>query len=436
LLGIVRRTVKEHHMFEKGQRVLCALSGGADSMAMLHALKCLGANVCACHFEHGIRGESSVSDMEFVKAYCEKNGIGLYVGRGDVPRFAKEQGMSLEAAARKLRYEALENAMAHFGADVCATAHHLDDQAETVLLRLVRGAGDGLMGIPYVNGRYIRPLRDVSKAEIFDYIRENDIPFVHDETNDETDLPRNLIRNAVMPALFEINKAAARNITRSMAMSASDSLYLDDLAAPYIKERINCKEISGLPEPIRRRVLRGFAHLIGAKNIEHSHIEALEKLLYMRTGQSLDLSNASVINENGVLKRKNEEESAFEMPVIEGKAAVTPVGTFEFIKTDVPKDPRTGRNMQYFDLDKLEALGMISVRNRREGDRISPIGIAGEKKLKDIFIDKKIPRDQRDRIPIFTAGDTLIWVKGVCASGKCAIDKDTKRAAMIIQKDN
>ena len=181
--------------FETGRIVGVALSGGRDSVALCHALKEAGENIVALNVEHGIRGENSLKDSAFVKEFCKERGIKLYSFSVDAPKFASENGYTIEQAARVLRYQVFERAMADGFCDVVALAHHKGDQAETILMRILRGTGTkGLVGMREVNGRYVRPLLSYSREDIDEYIAKNNLPFVEDETNADTSYSRNFLR--------------------------------------------------------------------------------------------------------------------------------------------------------------------------------------------------------------------------------------------------
>lgn len=221
-----------------GKTVLCALSGGRDSMALLSLLLKLGEErgfaVAAAHYNHSLR-DTARRDEEFVRAWCEKNGVPLTVGRGDVAVFARERKTSVEDAARILRYRFLESAADEWGADFIATAHHADDNAETVLLHLLRGAGlQGLCGIPPVRGRIIRPLLGADRKAIDRYVTENSIPFVEDETNGETKYERNRLRHELLPLLEELSPGAAERIAAAAARLRADNEYLERHAAALL----------------------------------------------------------------------------------------------------------------------------------------------------------------------------------------------------------
>ncbi|MBO6014303.1 MAG: tRNA lysidine(34) synthetase TilS [Oscillospiraceae bacterium] len=258
--------IARYDMFPKRSRVLCAVSGGADSMALLHWMKQneekLQLTVLAAHFEHGIRGEESMRDQCFVERFCRDRHIPLITGCGKVPAYASENGLGLEEAARNLRYAFLERTAAEERCDRIATAHNADDNTETVLLNLIRGAGAaGLCGIPPVRGIIVRPLLSTTREEIECYLEENGVPHVEDSSNESDACSRNLLRHHVMPVLKEINPAVERAVLRSGELLRDDAEYLEDLAETFISgffdgNSVPAKKLAALPGAVQSRVIR------------------------------------------------------------------------------------------------------------------------------------------------------------------------------------
>ena len=258
--------VYRYDMLQKGSRVLCAVSGGADSMCLLHWLHsnadAIGVSVAAAHFEHGIRGEESLRDMAFVQSACTEMGIALYIGRGNVPEYAEKKAIGFEEAARELRYEFLEKTAEENGFDRIATAHNADDNAETVIFNLARGSGAaGLCGIPPVRGKIVRPLLETTRSEIENYLEANGIHHIEDSSNSSQQYSRNKIRLQVMPVLREINPGVSKAILRSGDMLREDNALLEKMADEFISEHFNgesvrSKELAALPDAVESRVIR------------------------------------------------------------------------------------------------------------------------------------------------------------------------------------
>ena len=260
-----------------GSRVLCAVSGGADSMCLLHWLHTQpDLELTAAHFEHGIRGEESLRDAAFVEAFCQRLGILCVTEHADVPTYAREMGLGLEEAARELRYAFLERTADRLNCDYILTAHNADDNAETVLLNLCRGAGPaGLAGIPPERGRILRPLLGCTRAEIEAYLRENGVPHVEDSSNDSTDYSRNRIRHQVMPVLRDLNPRFSEAALRSSRLLRQDGDCLDRLASAFLREQgtengLLLPALLELHPALASRVLRAFC----GRNLEQTHVDA------------------------------------------------------------------------------------------------------------------------------------------------------------------
>ena len=288
-----------------GRRVLCAVSGGADSMYLLH--RCLegaaenGFGVCAAHYNHCLRGEESERDEAFVRGECARLGVDLRVGRGDVSGYAASHGMGTEEAARTLRYTFLEQAADELLADTIATAHNADDNAETVLFALARGSGPrGLAGIPPRRGRIVRPMLGVTRAEIERYLDSHGIEHVEDSTNASLDYSRNRIRALVMPVLRGRNPGFAEAAQRSSALLRADDEYLDSLArdflARYPQGRVKASELAGAGWSVASRVVR----MMAPRALELRHVEAVLALAKSGTG-SADVPGARFSAGSGLI---------------------------------------------------------------------------------------------------------------------------------------
>lgn len=271
-------------MFPTGTSVLAAVSGGADSMCLLHWLWTnadrLKIRVSAAHFEHGIRGDESLRDRDFVKSFCEGRGIPFYTDSGDVHRFATENSLSIEEAARILRYDFLERARCDAGADVIATAHNADDNAETVIINLTRGTGiRGLEGIPPVRDRIVRPLLSETRQDIERYDAENSVDYVTDSTNLADEYSRNRIRHNVMPLLKEINPGLCASVLRTGDILREDEDCLQQLAEDFISTNfdgnsVSLKALRGLHPAVFARVVRALC----PRTLSAVHVKAIYNL--------------------------------------------------------------------------------------------------------------------------------------------------------------
>lgn len=258
--------IRRYDMLPEGSRVLCAVSGGADSMCLLHWLKErreeYGFSLLAAHYEHGLRGDESLRDAAFTREQCEMLGIRIVVGKGDVAAFAEAQKLGIEDAARTLRYRFLEETADRLACDRIATAHNLNDNAETVLMNLCRGAGTrGLAGIPPVRGRIVRPLLWTSREEIETYLDVHRIPHIEDSSNRSDDYTRNRIRHQIIPLLMEENPSFLSAIGRTAELLREDDACLCREAEAFLREHrkgnsIPSKALLRLEPAVAARVVR------------------------------------------------------------------------------------------------------------------------------------------------------------------------------------
>ena len=410
---------------KSGDCVGAAVSGGVDSMALLHCLCNLRAElniiITAYHFEHGIRGQSAVDDMAFVQRECETRGVVCISERADVPALAAQLGLSLETAARKARYAFLDRMQA----DYIATAHHMDDMAETVLMHLVRGSGlAGLCGIPERRGRYIRPLLDVPRRQIEAYAERCGISFVLDESNNDMAYVRNFVRAQIMPRLCRINDAAAANIARTARLLAQDEAALEGFAqsAGCIETKgaevyVDIAGLMAQPPAVQRRIIRlAVGRATGLDDVECVHVEDILSLAGRgATAKRIDIGRgvrAHVVYGKLMIGTGRESGYNKESVLLRGTGAYRFENmAFECSMHSGP--PVFGQGVEYFD---AQAIAGARLRHRLNGDRIRPLGMREAKRLSDYLSDRKVPLHRRDALIVLARGSEVFWVVGVGVS--------------------
>lgn len=408
----------------RGRHVLAALSGGADSVALLKVL-CRARDagmldLTAAHFEHGIRGAESLADADFCRKLCADMGVMFIPGRANVPEIAARTGEGLETCARSMRYRFLNQTADMLGCDLIALAHHMDDQAETVLMHILRGAGpDGACGMRRVSGRLYRPLLGVRKSEIVEYLGAEGLSWREDSTNAVADNPRNSLRLNAIPALEAIYPAAVRALARFAENTAVESDFVSARAADFSENRVEKLphgwriDISGdCEEALLRRTLRS---LIGPDLTS----EKLGEIIRLET--ACDIVNGLRAEKCGNMLYVTRP---FEIPHTAALLKLSGVTALEKLcavhcAEHPPVPEKVLKTVQVLSKSSLE--GAV-LRTRAEGDRISPFGMKGTKSLSDYMTDLKIDRPMRDLIPVIAKGNEVLWVIGYGISRACALD--------------
>ena len=414
--------------------VLVALSGGADSTALLLSLQTLKmegkvGGLFAAHLNHGIRGETALRDQHFCETLCRKLDIPLQTETCDVPAYAKANGKTLEEAARELRYAFLERARISCGASVIATAHHADDQAETVLLHLLRGSGTGgLGGMKPRNGRIVRPLLHTTRTEILAYLAEQHAAYCEDETNAENAAARNRIRNELLPVLSSYNPTIAEALCRTAALCAEDEALLDRLASEAeelirLEDGLDRAKLAELPLALKSRILRKRIFALD-NTVSEPDVRRVLALLDAQTGTKIELSGGyhAWTDATSLKIGRYPAESAYCIPFVSEGKTVTPRGAIISERVGNWQKPVDG-NEAFLALDALPE-GLV-VRSRNTADRFFPLGAPGEKKLSDVLIDKKVPKEERDR-PLLCAGDKVLYAAGLGISELVKIQPQTR----------
>ncbi|MCL2488439.1 MAG: tRNA lysidine(34) synthetase TilS [Oscillospiraceae bacterium] len=441
-------------LLEPGDRVLAAVSGGADSLALLALLwenrdRWQLAEVAAAHLNHQLRGAESDADAALTAAYCADKGIRLYCESADVAALAAAEKTGIEAAGRAARYAFFERIAEERGYTKIATAHTLSDNIETVLLHIARGSGlCGLCGIPPARDKIIRPLLEVTRAEVEAYCAANHITYAVDSTNADLVFARNRLRKAAVPALFSVNPAAGEAIARMTAGLRADEQYLAEQAARVLEQccldgGYNAPELARMPEPIRRRALR----LAAAENggyMEAIHTEAAERLLARLRGSCALPGGMTAAVERGVLtfRRTAKDQMADSIdplpvnpdgpgnPVKFGAWTVNIgwVNAEEFDKMENYQNIHKNILKAVCDYDKIwdNMLLELYLRVRRPGDKFCPAGRKVTKRLKQLFSEAKTPLRNRG-LPLLCDKKGILMVPGFGCDQRVATDKHTRR---------
>jgi len=469
LLEKVKNTVKRYSLLERGDSVIVAVSGGPDSTALLFALNDLKhdylLNLYIANFNHMFRGaEEAKKDHDYVYGLSQRLQLPLIFGEADVPAYARKTGLSLEEAAREKRYEFLLNTAGETGALKIALGHTMDDQAETVLMRLIRGAGlGGLRGIPpsrKIKGRLIiRPLIEAWRNDVEAYLRALNIKPRQDITNTMTKFLRNRIRHELISYLKGYNPNIKETLVRNAQSLTYDYEVLADLIDKEFGKcaktnrdsvRIPLHNFKTKPTGIRRGILRKAIEVLKGdlRRIDYSHIEDIEGLAEANKG-ALDLpdkirvsraGNSLIFNKAGETSRLSPSGSRPSLSgkvrkrlLIPGKTRVPELGLIfeaEFVRTRA----KSGKpnNVEYMDYARLKL--PLCLRTWENGDRFKPLGMVCAKKLQDFYVDGKIPRGRRNSIPLVVSGRKIIWVCGLRLSDEVKIASGTRRILKLSYK--
>lgn len=414
-----------------GGTVLVAVSGGRDSMCLLHYLHELGKKrnftVAGGHLNHAMRPEAD-SDETFVRRFCEQMGISFYSRTTPVYEMAKKWNLTVEEAGRRARYEFLRQTADAIGAEKIATAHHLADQAETVLLHLLRGTGpQGLGGIPPVRGRYIRPLLHTPREVMEAYNELHGIGHVEDSTNEDVDYARNRLRLCVWPELEKVHPSARENIARCAAIARQESDYLNLLAAqrlPAEGTELSCEALHREPKPMQRRMIRLLLDRLpaGKKDVGADHIEAVLSL--SETGGIVHLpSGMMAVCRRGVLHLEMETTPLPPMPLTMGE------NRWGHWAITVSREPMGDVILGAEDPCEL------SVRTWRSEDRLQLPEGRGSRSLKRLFTDRGITPEKRNTIPVICVNDCAAYVQGVGMDGLFLPEKTGRKIYIRIRYD-
>ena len=450
----IASAVKKHSMLQGGETVLIGLSGGPDSVCLTLALKKLSPKfklkLHAVYVDHGLRPGETEKEIAFCKELSDSLGIAFTPRAVDVRAFADERRLNIQEAARILRYGVLEEEAYKAKADRIAVGHTLDDNVETFLMRLLRGAGaKGLSGIPAVRGKIIRPLIESSRSEIEKFLEEEKATYVVDSSNLKTDYHRNKLRAELLPAIKKLNPNFLDTLSHTIEILGEEDRYIELAVTKTLMKLISRKSdkaielfivpLETMDRVILRRVLRrAIGETKGLLGISFGHIEDIIELikngkagdrLFIPKGIRAVKQYSTLLLTSAPLQRIG----VYELPA-DGEVVIREAGVA--IKALVVESPDEagidGKTKAALDADKLKF--PLLVRAREKGDYFYPSGFGNRKKLQDFFVDEKVPRDERDVVPVVLSGDEIIWVAGMRADERFTPGKDTRRFLLLTLK--
>jgi tRNA(Ile)-lysidine synthase len=450
----VQSTLSRHDMIRPGDLVVVAVSGGPDSVCLLHILHdlkdALQSKLLVAHFDHGLRPAEDDAETRFVRAMTEALGVPFETGKGRL--LAKKASGSREEAARTARYAFFERVRKKYKAGRIALGHNLNDQAETIVMRLLRGSGPlGLTGIPPCrDGSIIRPLIEIDRLEIEAYLKAKKLAFATDSSNLGTDYLRNRIRLEVMPLLERHQPRLAPLLGQTAEILRDEHEYLERITGAWLEKEVslgpgNACGVSlpsflGLPVALRRRAGRRLIVRVkkDLRRITWDHIEAIRKLAESEKPQAV-LSLPGRIQVRRTYDRLNfrekpkKERESFSYPLDgPGPYRIKEIGrtlSIEEMKSRKGLSLRRSKWTAFVDGEKLRF--PLCLRTARPGDRFIPLGMKGHKKLKDFFVDLKVPLEQRRSTPILWCGDTPVWVCGFRIDDRFKVTPETKTVLKI-----
>ena len=453
--------ISDLRLLDYGDRAVAAVSGGPDSVAMLHLLVRIrdaggtGWRIDVAHLHHGIRGADADADADFVAQLADALGLPFHLGETDVPAIRRREGGSIETVARRERYAFLERVARRIGSTRIAVAHHADDQAETVLFRALRGAGlRGLAGIPVRRPlaygseiEIVRPLLGAARAEIMDYLAQNGLDYRVDRTNLTPIAERNRLRLDVLPRLEDQSSGVRDELIRLGAMAGSLDARLRALAQGMLDEMaearpdalwLRVERMAQIPAALRAVVVReALDRTLGRpSSVAQSHLDRAVALFRGAGSGVLQLPRGLRVSREQDVVRFYVESDLSPPAAFEGvlsPAGETVIQGTSFRAETIDGGPAEFRAFvgtktcwqEMFDLDRLRM--PLSVRTRRPGDRFRPLGLGGEKKLHDFFIDRRVPRSMRDRVPLVVADHRPVWIVGYAIDDRAGVNESTTR---------
>ncbi len=448
ILSKLKDTIESFQILKANEKIVVGVSGGSDSVGLLHQLlelEDLQLKLVVAHVNHKLRAEESEKDAQFVRSLADNLSLKFEYKEVDTNSFKEKHKLSIEDAARRLRYEFFDDVLKKHSANKIATAHTLNDQVETVLMRLLRGSGSlGLSAMRTVSGNIIRPLLNIKKSEIKEYLESNNISWIEDSSNNSNIYLRNKIRNELIPLIENINPSASEVIARSAEVFAIESDFILNEVENHYSSIIsdssigligNVNKYLELPHALRFGILRkGISEIKGDINsISSNHLFSIDKIL-----ESNEASGQIDLPGNCVFSKGYEVFCISKRDVFEKEHdfSLSESGNWRLsedieIEIDFTNDTSLWgeKNVGYFSMKKAEF--PIKIRSYKDGDRFVPLGMGNFKKVKDFFIDEKVPLFLRNKIPVFTSENEIIWLGGMRIDDRFKADANDKEFLRI-----
>ncbi len=433
----IQEYIKHHKLFSKQSKVLIGLSGGPDSMVLIHALVQLGYNCIAAHCNFHLRGDDSNKDAAFVSKWCKENDIPLFVIEFDTNEYAATNKISIEMAARELRYNWFEKLREEQNAHVIGIAHHKDDSVETILINLIRGTGiKGLTGIPIVNKHIVRPLLAVSRSQIMEYLAVNKVPYVTDHTNEEEMYTRNILRLKVLPIFEKINPS----VKNSILTTANNLKEAEKIYDGYISNAIdtvlndNLIDIEKLKQTYSPQSV--LFEMLSPMGFTSSVIEDIANNLDSIPGKMYHAENFRLLKDREYLvisdKRldKTEDKGREYLIYTDTTEKNLPLNLTFKIEEYTPQF-KIQRNKAVLHCDIKKLIFPLTLRKWREGDWFVPFGMEGRKKLSDFFSDNKFTLFQKEETWVLLSQNNIVWIVNHRADNRFRITDTTKTVYTI-----
>ncbi len=435
----VLSVIKRYNMLENCDRIVVGLSGGADSVCLLSVLNSLkaeyGFSLVAAHINHGIRGAEAQRDEESCKRLCESLNVPLEILHADIPTLSKQQGIGEEECGRIVRYDFFRSLAGERGK--IATAHNLNDNAETLLLNLVRGAGSkGACGIPPVRDNIIRPLIETDRKSIEKYCEENELQYVTDSTNLECEYSRNKIRIKVLPTLCEINQNAVGALSGFASRMREQEAFLESVVNEKYAQCVKNSELfeaefSALDIFLKKRIAGRFLSELSHGEVEAKHID--DFLRFVGSGKALVTASATeIVSRDGKIFKKPEQAEQFSVDFsLDDKKVSLPFCEISIEKYDIKDLQNLNKDMldNLIDCDKIS--NTLILRSRKDGDKFTFSKRRVTKTVKKLFNEDKIPPEVRNRMVILDSDGEVVWLRGYGTNKKFRIGADTKKAIKL-----